>query len=284
MHVQEEVFRQQIAELQRRFRFIALGDLVERMEGGESIDGYLALTFDDAYVGVLRYAAPFLVDRGIPATVFVTAEASESQAPFWWDSLELVREGGPAGSVARLAAELGVLALEEHPDLYHERLRRAVLERWAGQGERVVELLGSPPATRFGDDWRAAGPEELERLEALPGMQFAGHTLTHRSLAHLSAEEQEREIQEGQAWLERRFSKVVPWLGYPYGLYTEDTVRAAGVAGIRYSFAIEPYRPARPDLPAAVPRLCMTENTDSSAVEGRLSALHRIVKRRVRCP
>ena len=81
MHVQEEVFRQQIAELQRRFRFIALGDLVERMEDGESIDGYLALTFDDAYVGLLRYAAPFLVDRGIPATVFVTAEASESQAP-----------------------------------------------------------------------------------------------------------------------------------------------------------------------------------------------------------
>lgn len=64
-------------------RFVDLGDVVDRLGAGASLDGLVAVTFDDALVGVRYHALEILHDLGIPATVFVVTEVLGVDPPFW---------------------------------------------------------------------------------------------------------------------------------------------------------------------------------------------------------
>jgi peptidoglycan/xylan/chitin deacetylase (PgdA/CDA1 family) len=68
--VEPEQFRRQMQTLLRRgYRFVALGEFVERLAAGET-GGVCALTFDDGTVDNLEVMAPLLAELGLPATVF----------------------------------------------------------------------------------------------------------------------------------------------------------------------------------------------------------------------
>jgi len=52
----------------------------------------VALTFDDAYRGVLELALPLLERFAAPATVFVATAYAREGARYWWDRLAWVME------------------------------------------------------------------------------------------------------------------------------------------------------------------------------------------------
>lgn len=54
-------------------------------EAGERV---LAVTFDDAFAGTYRYAAPVLAELGVPATVFAPSALVTTGQPMSWPGLE----------------------------------------------------------------------------------------------------------------------------------------------------------------------------------------------------
>ena len=63
--------------------FVPLAEIVDRLAAGRDLDGLVAITFDDALVGVQEYAAPILESLRVPATVFVVSDVLGIDPPFW---------------------------------------------------------------------------------------------------------------------------------------------------------------------------------------------------------
>lgn len=130
------------------FRVVPLAELSARARAGRSVDGLVALTFDDALAGVARHGLPVLVEHGAPATLF-TVSTRWGQRPRWWGG------SGPTMSRAELAeAAAHGMTLAAHtrthpslPALSRAALReevagcRAELEEFA---EAVVPQFAYP--------------------------------------------------------------------------------------------------------------------------------------------
>lgn len=65
------------------YTIVPLAEIVDRLLAGRDLDGLLAITFDDALVGVADHAAAILEAAGAPATVFVVTEVLGAAPPFW---------------------------------------------------------------------------------------------------------------------------------------------------------------------------------------------------------
>src|SRR6478736_1650847 len=62
---------------------VPLAEIVDRLLAGRDLDGLVAITFDDALLGVLEHAAPLLEAYRAPATVFVVSGVVGVDPPFW---------------------------------------------------------------------------------------------------------------------------------------------------------------------------------------------------------
>jgi peptidoglycan/xylan/chitin deacetylase (PgdA/CDA1 family) len=165
----------------------------------------IAITLDDAYRGAVCEGVGELVQRALPATIFVAPGRLERHV-FWWDAL---------------SSESGELDRD---------VRDYALNTLAGSDERV-RIWAARTALSISDDLpdyaRAATREELRAGVASPGITVGSHTWSHANLANLSVDEIVSEVSHSRAWLKREFgAKYVDWLAYPYGL---DSVAAQQV-------------------------------------------------------
>jgi len=168
------------------------------------------VTFDDAYRGALTAGVSELAKRRLPATIFV-APAFIGGKSFWWDRL------AAAGS---LTAEA----------------RERALEQLAGRDEAVRATEASVPV--MPDHAVAASEAELESAQATGLITLASHTWSHPNLAGLGQSDVERELKRSLEWLNERYSVVLPWISYPYGLHTGDVERIARDVGYEGAFLI----------------------------------------------
>ena len=141
--------------------FVPLAELVDRLLDGRDLDGLVAVTFDDALMGVQEYAAPLLSSLGVPATVFAVTDGLGVARPFWPGA---ARTMSPA-ELGELTAS-GLITLGSHtcthpslPDISSEdRARelhdsRVALEAIAGT---TVDLLAYPSGHHDADTEQAA--------------------------------------------------------------------------------------------------------------------------------
>jgi peptidoglycan/xylan/chitin deacetylase (PgdA/CDA1 family) len=81
--------------------------------------------------------------------------------------------------------------------------------------------------------------DEARKMHA-DGMDIGSHSHTHRILSHLSLSEQDMELRNSKAILERELGETVPSIAYPVGAhdsFTPDTERLANDAGYRVAFS-----------------------------------------------
>lgn len=182
------------------FELVPLAEIVRRVRSGGPVRGLAALTFDDAYQGVVSLALPLLRARRLPATVFVVSEASRRPAPFWWDRLGL--EG---------------------------RLDAATRSRCVDQlGGRAASIAAAYPpwdGVTFPDLFLPAALTEI-RAALGDGIEAGSHTLTHPNLTALPAQRLDKELAGSRAALADAFGAEPPLVSYPYGL-TNAAVRVA---------------------------------------------------------
>jgi peptidoglycan/xylan/chitin deacetylase (PgdA/CDA1 family) len=201
-----ERFVRQLEHLGNCFEVVPLANVLDppQRPGAPRV----AITFDDAYAGAIREGLPQLSQRGLPATVFVAPGLLEGRA-FWWDAL--------AGSPQGLSEETRRHALDRC------RGQDAAVRRWAA--EAGISLAEPSQLCR------SATEGDLRRAADETGVTFGVHTWSHPNLAALDYAEVAAELVRPLRWLRDRFTRVLPWIAYPYGQPPRDTgaVRLAGL-------------------------------------------------------
>ena len=221
MHVSHSRLHAQLTAIKEHYHIVSIRELVRRWRVGSSTRDCVAITFDDAYGGVLTHALPILRSLDIPATVFVVSEHASIGGSFWWDDLErdTLMEKGWSETLAVLGArEAGA---DVGPTL--DGLREIVLGRYAGRWPGGIAVRKETP-------WRSMTFDELSLLARDDRIEFGVHTVSHPALPLLSYREQVHEMRANFVSLRERLPRVLPVVAYPYGLYYEQTIRAAGDA------------------------------------------------------
>ncbi len=239
LHLGRDLFEQHLDWLSRCARVVPLADLL----GGEArLDPAgppsVAITFDDAYRGVLEIALPLLRRHRFPSTIFVTAEASARETGFWWDQVA-----------------------EACPTLDRATLRN----RFGGRGKDILAHLGlDPGAIPLPPLFRAASFQGL-RAAAGSDLTFGAHSMSHPMLAMASDAQLVVELEESRALLRRELGSEMDVLAYPYGNWDRRVATAAAAAGYRAGFTISGGRLTRLDAAFELPRENLSPG-DSGAV------------------
>lgn len=246
LHLPLSSFRAQLDEICRRFDVVVLDTISEA--ASSHARPRIAITFDDAYEGVLEHALPELKQRGLPATVFV-APALLGLTP-WWDILAEPLTGAvPVHIRDRAMKELG-------------GMRDKVLATFTGQPQSALP--------------RIASETDLVRAASDAGdlLRFGSHSWSHAHLPSLDDAILSRELSAPLSWLRERFENVSRFLSYPYGAMsakTEDYARGAGYTG---SLRVEGgWQAAGDHRTYGMPRLNVPAGVSSAGFHLRLAGL-----------
>ena len=175
-----------------------------------------AITFDDAYSGAVTLGVDEVVDRGLPATIFV-APAFVGGGSFWWDALSDPRLGLRPDVRARALTDL--------------RGSDAAVRRWAVEAGIAGAEEVHPLA-------RVATAADILAAASRPGITVGSHSWSHPNLTCLPPDELMDELSKPLAWLRERLPEPLPWLTYPYGAFNADVAAAAARAGYEGALAI----------------------------------------------
>ena len=211
VHLPVDRFAAQARWLARHYDVVPLRELVGRLEAGRPLRGLAAVTFDDGYAGVFTHAWPLLLELGLPATVFVVADAPDHHDGFWWDHPAVAHAATPARRERWLTA------------------LRGDGEGILGAATRPIAAppLPLPPSHRPADWGTIAAAVDA-------GLELGAHSATHRTLTQLDGPELEREIVSSREAVHARTRTRPAFFAYPYGLWdarVRDAVHSAGYRG-----------------------------------------------------
>lgn len=105
--------------------------------------------------------------------------------------------------------------------------------------------------------------EQLKTLSDDPLVTIGSHGVSHAHLSRLSESEQKEELETSKAELERLLQKPVRYFAYPFGDFSETTLRLVQDAGYEAAFAVEgrPLTRCNQGAPYRIPRLSIADNT-----------------------
>jgi peptidoglycan/xylan/chitin deacetylase (PgdA/CDA1 family) len=140
-------FVRQIRWLERRFALVSLEEAQRRIRAGRNRQPCVSVTFDDGYADNCRQAVPWLIERRIPCTYFVSVHNVLSGEPFP-DDLAMGNRFAPNNieqlqAMAAAGVEIGAHAFT-HADL------GAIDDQWVlwheivAAREELQKALGRP--------------------------------------------------------------------------------------------------------------------------------------------
>jgi peptidoglycan/xylan/chitin deacetylase (PgdA/CDA1 family) len=228
-----EAFRKQMTFLAEQFRPISLEELLDRARKNRLDPMCVAVTFDDAYEGVGKLAAPILAELGIPATVFVVTETlNNPKRPLHFEEFELALRRTKKGRIEvpelnlqpfKLGSQKGKAMflkrvkplLKEVPDQQRQELHRTILQK----------LEVDPGELKLSRTARKLSPSQLQKMSSTELWEIGGHTRTHRVLSQISIDEARQEIEGCFFDLQESMKTPPRYFAYPYGKpkHTGDT-------------------------------------------------------------
>jgi peptidoglycan/xylan/chitin deacetylase (PgdA/CDA1 family) len=203
-------FRAQLAVIARMAQPLSLAEAARSLAAGHVPPRGLVLTFDDGYADNLETVLPFLEERSMPATIYVTS--GNRGGEFWWD--RLVRVMGSRGSttdINRVAGELQSMP---------ERERELQLAELGATGS-------FPRPVRH----RSLTVAELQRIAASPLVEIGAHGESHAPLTGLARARQRDEALGSRLELERLIGRPVSSFAYPHGAIAPETIEIVQQAG-----------------------------------------------------
>ncbi len=227
-------FERYLIYLRRRFRVLSLTDLLAAAEERRIPGRAIAITFDDGYEDIYRYAFPILRRYGIPATIFLTTGLMDTDAPMWNDAIgtairdtsSALLDGVPGCEPLPLtttAQRLHALDRTLKTLKVYPPSERAELTHQIGRTLKVSVDSG-PHLLR----WRQVGEMHSH------GVEFGAHTVSHPILTSISEQQAEVEINESKRCIEARLQSPIKHFAYPNGTprdFDETTKRLVKNAG-----------------------------------------------------
>ena len=193
-------FALQLDEIRRRSSALTVDEASAAARGGPMPPNAVVITFDDGDRTVLDVALPMLVERGLPAVVFVVSGVLDSDAPLWFDEVRrLVRRGGVTNRAGGTPDDV-CRSLKRLPDTDRldavDQLRRTA----SGDPIRTPQLTSA----------------ELRVLES-NGISIGNHTETHPCFSRCSFEKIHAEISRAHERLEAALGHAPIAFAFPDG-------------------------------------------------------------------
>lgn len=204
----------QLAYLKRAFRVVPLAELVQRLEIGASVDGLVAITFDDGLRNQVEVAYPLLERYELPATFFLCPQLIDERAWLWTQEARLRYAWLEADEQRRLARALGAPA---DPEAFLDWMKRL-----KHPARVAVERALRVKTPYFAADWEDHEHADLATWEELRRMSralvsFGSHTLTHPMLRTLRLNRLQQELRDSRRLIEERTGRAAEFFAYPDG-------------------------------------------------------------------
>jgi len=229
-----DLFADSLAFFKKHYHVIGLDDLAS---GRPLPERSLLITFDDGWSDNEEYALGHLRALGLPALLFVVADAVDRAQPFWQEQMITAWRAGRLDR--RLFDALGVALGDAGKDDLGP-LRRLIA---------ALEALDAPARARHLDSVAAQlddgvrymiTTEQLRRL-ADGGVAIGAHGQTHAPLTQVDAG---AELTAARRVLEGLLpGRAVTTLSFPHGKFDDTVVARARDAGFHLLFTSVPELP-----------------------------------------
>jgi peptidoglycan/xylan/chitin deacetylase (PgdA/CDA1 family) len=235
--VEPDLFDQLLGFFRDHYSVVSLADVMEAADRCRRLPSHpLLITFDDGWADNLRYAAPLLHRRGLPAVIFVVAETLLSPANTWWQEqiFATARSGNLAVFEQMITEDRRAGATGTQPDDPLDLICR-VAEIGEGGRSKFLESMALPPRSSR----MMLAPADLAKLGAA-GIAIGSHGYTHLPLTRVR--DIEAEIREAIAAIAALTGDGASAgaLSCPHGRYNAGVISAARAAGVRLIFTSDP--------------------------------------------
>ena len=207
--------------VQKQFTVIPLSEAVQRLADSALPPAAAAITFDDGYRDNLEVAAPILMRRGLPATLFVATGFLDGGIMFNDMVIEAFRRTSlPTIELPEIG--IGPLALGSLEDRRHaiSVVLPAIKYLPPLRRNEVVSSLVAKVQVELPRDLMMTSAQ-LQEFSGL-GFEIGAHTESHPILSVLPVEEARREIVRSRQVLESLIDKKVGMFAYPNGRWGKD--------------------------------------------------------------
>jgi peptidoglycan/xylan/chitin deacetylase (PgdA/CDA1 family) len=277
MYVHVDRFERQMRYLARHYTVVPLERSREAAADGRRI----AITFDDGYASVFRYAYPVLKALRLPATVFVSTAFVQRRTIMWWDRVRLAIRAtrDPAVSI-RYAGRRERFVVDSPAAKRTALVRLHTILRGLPhiERERVLDSLdgGVAPGNRAPHEPLTVG--QMHEMAA-HGISFQSHGVTHAAFSSLTDAQIKGELRDSKATIERWLDRPVTWFAYPFG--DRDPRSRAALEDTGYVGAVSCRETlSQPtDDRFAVPRVAVGDPISMSQFVGAISGLRHIAGR-----
>ena len=216
IEVTAERFDRQLATLQQVFTLLPLPEAVVRLREAALPARPACITFDDGYRDNAEVAVQTLQRRGVHATFFVATGFLDG-GRMWNDTIiETVRRTAlpdlDLQDIGIGRVSLGDLSARRQA---LQTLIRAIKHLPPAERERAVAAVAAAGRAELPGDLMMSSAQVRQLADV--GMEIGGHTVSHPILARLSAQEAQREIDDGRRRLEEITGRAVRLFAYPNG-------------------------------------------------------------------
>ena len=221
--IHPETIARQLDYLMQYYHVVPLQELVKRLQAGRPVGGCVVITFDDGFADNYEWAWPLLRQRGLPVTIFVTADAIDNAALLWVHRLNWLLNKYGWARVLTMAehmidrpdisvAQRGSLGL--FWDYMICRLTRTECEAFLAS---LFGALDVAPIPYPGDAKLYLSSAQIQSLNR-DGVDFGCHGKTHTAFSVLSDSELTTELNDSLKRLLPLLSgNTFPALAYPFG-------------------------------------------------------------------
>jgi peptidoglycan/xylan/chitin deacetylase (PgdA/CDA1 family) len=255
----------------RRFRFVPLDELADRLERGEPGDSLAAVTFDDGYRDVYDCAFPLLRRKGIPSAVFVVTDFAGTKRLPVHDHLYVLLSAAFVNTHKRalpIEPLLREIGLPREPPTFprgpwspYTATRALLRERSSGEIRHVIALLESevPLTNGVRRSFQSLTWPMMKELQQ-GGVTIGSHTRSHILLTNEAPARVDEEVVGSRRILEERLRTPIRHFAYPDGMFNAPAVRAVARAGYRCAFTSCMHRDSQHPL-LTIPRLLLWEGS-----------------------
>ena len=224
------LFEQQLGFFRDHYVVVDIGHVLDAADGVRKLPEHaLLITFDDGWADNLHYAAPLLRAHGMPAVIFVAAEAVQADSDAWWqeDVFALGRAGRLDAWLARDRNRERISAATPHGTPLDVVTGLALM---ASDARASISPRCRATVPRPDDEWgRALQAWRISIAVGLHGDRHVPLTSVTDVAAELTnAHDALARLTEGAA--------VTTTLGCPHGRYDDRVLSAAQNIGIRLVF------------------------------------------------
>ena len=222
---------------QAHYRMVSLADVLAAREGERSLPQWpLLITFDDGWADNRDYALLALLQRGLPAALFVVTGAIGQREGFWQERILAALKTGRIAPALAAALWQRLLPDQPKPKRYElaagRRIVAALANRSASEREEIMQRL---PPVALGYPAEMLDDAGLAEL-AGSGVAIGTHGVSHEPLT--AVDDPEAELRHSWQDLQQRVGEdaALPTLSFPHGRYERHELELARGLGYRLMF------------------------------------------------